>query len=172
MVESVKSLKVDVLAFDGCFAAEMFGLVDLLNVANEVARAVQPLGPPPFRATVVSVEGKQITVAGGTMVRPERASQNADLIVVPGFAFADPWTISVEGWEAEIRYLSSFRKKKTALASLCIGAFLLAEAGLLDGHRVTTSWLLAPELAKRYPLVNVQAGSLVVQDGRVLTSAS
>lgn len=160
------------MAFDGCFGAEVFGLVDLLNVANEVARAVQPLAPPPFRATVVSVAGKQIELAGGALVRPERASRRADLLVVPGFAFADPSKISVERWEPEVDFLRTLRDHSMELAALCVGAFLLAEAGLLHGRQVTTAWLLAPELARRYPLVDVQSGPMVVRDGRVLTSGA
>ena len=57
------------------------------------------------------------------------------------------------------------------VVGLCLGAFVLAEAGLLDGRRATTHWLRAPELAERYPRVLVNADVLYVEDGPVLTSA-
>jgi transcriptional regulator GlxA family with amidase domain len=55
--------------------------------------------------------------------------------------------------------------------SICTGAFVLAEAGLLDGRRAATHWLHADELARRYPAVTVNAGVLYIDEGRVLTSA-
>lgn len=55
--------------------------------------------------------------------------------------------------------------------SICTGAFVLAEAGLLDGRRATTHWQAAPLLARRYPAVNVDLDALYVDEGRVLTSA-
>jgi transcriptional regulator GlxA family with amidase domain len=55
--------------------------------------------------------------------------------------------------------------------SQCTGAFVLAEAGLLDGRRATTHWKYAAELAKRYPRVDVDPGVLYVDAGRVITSA-
>ncbi|MEY2243782.1 GlxA family transcriptional regulator [Streptomyces sp. BF23-18] len=56
-------------------------------------------------------------------------------------------------------------------ASICTGAFLLAAAGLLDGRRATTHWRFADQLALRYPKVTVEADSLFVRDGHVMTSA-
>ena len=57
------------------------------------------------------------------------------------------------------------------IASVCVGAFVLAEAGLLDGHRATTHWAYAEELQRRYPLVDVDPSVLYVDEGSVLTSA-
>jgi transcriptional regulator GlxA family with amidase domain len=57
------------------------------------------------------------------------------------------------------------------LASVCTGAFLLAEAGLLDGRRATTHWGACALLAARYPKVSVEADPIFVRDGRVYTSA-
>ena len=57
------------------------------------------------------------------------------------------------------------------VASVCTGAFLLAEAGLLDGKRATTHWRSCEKLAKQYPRVNVEADPIFVRDGRVWTSA-
>ena len=57
------------------------------------------------------------------------------------------------------------------IASICTGAFVLAEAGLLDGRRVTTHWMHAADLARRYPKVRVDPGVLYIDDGDILTSA-
>ncbi|TDE42553.1 helix-turn-helix domain-containing protein [Nonomuraea mesophila] len=57
------------------------------------------------------------------------------------------------------------------IASLCTGAFVLAQAGLLDGRRATTHWGLAGDLADRFPEVEVQPDRLFVEDGGIYTSA-
>ena len=57
------------------------------------------------------------------------------------------------------------------VASVCNGAFLLAEAGLLDGRRATTHWSRAADLAERYPAVTVDADPIFVREGEVATSA-
>ena len=57
------------------------------------------------------------------------------------------------------------------LVGLCLGAFVLAQAGLLDARKATTHWAYATELTRRYPTVQVDASVLYVQDGTVLTSA-
>ena len=57
------------------------------------------------------------------------------------------------------------------VGSICTGAFLLADAGLLDGRRATTHWAFAAELAKRYPKVKVDPEPIWVQDDNFYTSA-
>lgn len=57
------------------------------------------------------------------------------------------------------------------LGAVCVGAFLLAEAGLLNGRKATAHWKFGQELAKRYPLVNVESDHLWVRDGNIYTSA-
>lgn len=57
------------------------------------------------------------------------------------------------------------------LGSVCVGAFLLAEAGVLNGKRATSHWKFVKELAKRYPLVRVESEPIWVRDGNTYTSA-
>ena len=70
-----------------------------------------------------------------------------------------------------LRELRAAAARGTRLASICVGAFVLAAAGLLDGRRATTHWAAAAELARRYPAVDVDPEVLYVDDGAVLTSA-
>src|SRR4029077_262025 len=57
------------------------------------------------------------------------------------------------------------------VASICIGAFILGEAGLLDGRRVTTHWMFAEELRRRYPRATVEVDRIFIADGPIWTSA-
>ena len=90
----------------------------------------------------------------------------ADTIIVPGVA--DP-TAPVS--EDVLVALRAAMEGGSRIASICVGAFTLAAAGLLDGLRATTHWAAAGELARRYPEVEVDEGVLFVDNGRVLTSA-
>src|SRR5262245_2611942 len=75
------------------------------------------------------------------------------------------------GDRALIRWLRRIAPRVRRLGSVCTGAFLLAEAGLLDGRRATTHWRSCRELAERYPRVTVDPDPIFVRDGRVYTSA-
>ena len=68
-------------------------------------------------------------------------------------------------------YLRKAPEISRRVAATCVGAFTLAEAGLLDGKRVTTHWNYTRELQRRYPKVKVQEDRIFVIDGSVWTSA-
>jgi transcriptional regulator GlxA family with amidase domain len=91
---------------------------------------------------------------------------DADLVVVPGthqfMEEPDPQVISA---------LRTAADNGARVASMCVGAFTLAAAGLLDGRRATTHWQFAPELARRYPAIDVDPTVLFVDEGPVLTAA-
>jgi transcriptional regulator GlxA family with amidase domain len=70
-----------------------------------------------------------------------------------------------------IRWIARASTRARRVVSVCTGAFLLAEAGLLDGRRATTHWAFAAELARRHPSVAVDAEPIFVRDGRIWTSA-
>lgn len=72
---------------------------------------------------------------------------------------------------AVVRWLRRIAPRVRRLGSVCTGAFLLAEAGLLDGRRATTHWGACRQLAERYPRVAVDPDPIFVRDGRIYTSA-
>ena len=94
------------------------------------------------------------------------ALQDADTIVVPGFAH---WPTA--SFPEAASALTRAHLRGARIMSICTGAFVLAEAGLLDGRRATTHWYAAEELAKRYPEVKVDPDVLYVDEGSILTSA-
>jgi transcriptional regulator GlxA family with amidase domain len=75
------------------------------------------------------------------------------------------------GERAVIGWIRRIAPRVRRLASVCTGAFLLAEAGLLDGRRATTHWRSCPLLAERYPRIAVDPDPIFVRDRRVYTSA-
>ncbi|BEP66053.1 MULTISPECIES: GlxA family transcriptional regulator [unclassified Variovorax] len=126
-------------------------------------------GAPRFRVQVCAPEpGPLATNAGFTLVVPHglEAIRRAQIVVVPSWRDdgrpAPP---------ALIRALQAAHRRGATVVGLCLGAFVLAEAGLLDGRPATTHWHLAAAFAKQYPQVVLQPEVLYVDDGDVLTSA-
>ncbi|HZR84111.1 MAG TPA: GlxA family transcriptional regulator [Candidatus Binatia bacterium] len=72
---------------------------------------------------------------------------------------------------ALLRWLRKVAPRVRRLGSVCTGTFVLAEAGLLDGKRVTTHWRACARLAERYPAVQVEPDPIFVRDGKICTSA-
>jgi transcriptional regulator GlxA family with amidase domain len=87
------------------------------------------------------------------------------LLIVPGGQGSRHPDPELTGW------LRAHGRQADRLVSVCTGAFLLAEAGLLDGRRVTTHWAYCGSLAAKYPRVSVEGEPIFVRDGNVATSA-
>jgi transcriptional regulator GlxA family with amidase domain len=126
-------------------------------------------GVPLFELRRCSPGRRPVTLVGGASLSATHglsALIEADLVLVPGAQPAPP-----EAGEAERRALRAVHDAGVPIAALCSGAFLLADAGLLDGRRATTHWRLVPALAERHPAVAVANGPLWIRDGSLWTSA-
>jgi len=142
-----------VVEFDLSIPCEIFG-PDRREIAD-----------PWYRLVVV---GGRVRTQTGLVVEGThdlRALARADTVIVPG---ATPVTATPAPL---LRALVRAHERGARIASVCVGAFVLAEAGLLDGKRATTHWAYADELRKRYPRVDVDPSVLYVDEGDVLTSA-
>ncbi|MER8007943.1 helix-turn-helix domain-containing protein [Streptomyces sp. NPDC094149] len=126
-----------------------------------------PDGRRPYRVRVCA-ESPEV-LGDGLVLRVDRgldALADADTIVVPGRApGAGPTP------EPVLAALRRAAAAGTRVASVCAGAFVLAETGLLDGLRATTHWMAAADLARRHPEVRVEPDVLYVDNGQILTSA-
>lgn len=144
-----------------------FVLLDLSGPLEAFSIAESML-PGSYRLTVASLEGGEIESSARLKVMTRRSTANAlDTFLVAGdFGLSDrdvsPETIDV------IRAASAGARRT---ASVCMGAFLLAASGLLNGRRVTTHWLFAAKLQERYPAINVDGDRIFLHDSGVWTSA-
>ena len=126
-------------------------------------------GAPRFDLRVCAAEvgtlrttvGFGVTVAHGLA-----ALRTAELIIVP--SWRDP---AERPPEALLKALGAAHRRGAKIVGLCLGAFVLAEAGLLKGRSATTHWSSAAEFARRFPDVRVDADVLYVDEGDVVTSA-
>jgi transcriptional regulator GlxA family with amidase domain len=121
-------------------------------------------GEPVYEVRMLSVAGGPVKTSIGFEIMTERFSgEPLDLLVVGGsMEDATPETISF------IRGAPGFARR---IAAPCVGALVLAEAGLLDGRRATTHWMYARDMAQRFPRVRVEEDRIFIADGPIWTSA-
>lgn len=152
---------VAVLALDGVIA------FDLSTPLEVFTRTRLPDGRAAYRVRVCS-PSQEVDAGAFTLRAPWGldALAEADTIILPGCA--DP-TVPVP--PEVLDALRAAAARGTRIASICVGAFVLAATGLLDGLRATTHWLGAAALAALHPEVDVDPDVLYVDNGQFLTSA-
>lgn len=155
-----------VVLFDEVQSLDVTGPVEVFAGA---ARAVGAPGAYPIRTA--SLDGGPVRTQSGLRLLPDASLAEA-------VADGPPHTLIVPGGEgtrapepALIDWLRAHAPDAERLVSVCTGALLLAEAGLLDGHRATTHWVACDHLARCYPEVDVEPDPIFVRDGRLSTSA-
>lgn len=126
-------------------------------------------GAPDFRLRVCAFEpGPLTTAAGFTMTTRYGLStlKTARTIIIPS------WRNTAERPpQILLDALVRAHQRGALIVGLCLGAFVLAAAGLLDGRRATTHWAAAQDFAQRYPKVQLDANVLYIEDDNILTSA-
>ena len=157
MVSSVAVIALhDVAAFELGVVCEVFGTDRSRN------------GLPRYDFSICTVDGGPVRTSSGFEIVPHAdlgPLATADLIAVP----AHP--VRCDAPAAVLDAMRAANERGAQFVSVCSGAFLLGEAGLLDGRRCTTHWMYAEELSRRFPTATVECESLYVEDGNVLTSA-
>jgi len=142
------------------FAVLSFAPLSVFEAANGV------LGKPFYEVHAVSVTGGHIPNSFGMKQETERVTDGAfDTLLI-----GSPPELRAQSPEL-LSFLRSAPATTRRIASICIGAFILGDAGLLDGRRATTHWLYANELQRRYPKAIVEMDRIFIADGQIWTSA-
>src|ERR1700734_4562481 len=113
-------------------------------MAFEVANSV--VDEPPYELHFVSETGGRITTSCGLMLESERFTERPFHTLFVGGA-----TTPKASTPGLLAYMRDAPKRHRRIAAICTGAFVLAEAGLLDGRRATTHWMHARDLKRAYP---------------------
>lgn len=148
----------------------LFDDVQSLDVSGpvEVFAGAEKHTPGTYRIRTASLDGAPVRTSSGLTLVPDET-----LAGTPR-----PHTLLVPGGQGTRRpdprltdWLREHGPRARRLVSVCTGAILLAEAGLLDGRRVTTHWAYCDKLARDHPAVAVDPAPIYIRDGQVSTSA-
>jgi transcriptional regulator GlxA family with amidase domain len=148
--------------------------VNLLDLAGpaQVFSAATYLGTP-YDVVFCADEPEVVSAQGLALARvaPLGPVAEGDLVIVPGPSLLAYVAGEARVGEAALEWLRGAHAAGARVASICTGAFILGEAGLLDGRRCTTHWEVTDALRMRYPAVRVIEAALFVTDDGVTTSA-
>ncbi|AIY42937.1 Transcriptional regulator containing an amidase domain and an AraC-type DNA-binding HTH domain [Collimonas arenae] len=154
---------VAVVAFEGISPFHLS--VPCMVFGDDLAR----LGAPRYRLLICGIETGLVATMSGFDINVQHdlsALEQADTVIVP--AWGDP---DEQPPEILLQALRRAHARGARIVGLCLGAFVLAEAGLLDGRVASTHWVWAEDFVRKYPKVKLDQKVLYVDDGDILTSA-
>jgi len=168
-------MRVNVLALDNVFDLGLSAVLDVFQTANELI-AMSALAVPRFEVRIVGMR-RAIKTSQGLRVPVHVVGTRApDCVVVPAIAFKMPGPLETALVRPDVRdataALRQWARRGATMTAACIGTFVMAESGLLDHHRATTTWWLAPLFRKRYPTVMLDESNMIVKSGRCVTAGA
>lgn len=165
------SRKILMIGYEDAQILDIVGPLEMFAAANILLERDGHKGPPPYEIILAAEEPGALRTTGGLSLLADASyaetCDNVDTLMVSGG----------DGTGAVLRdktLLASIRrhaKGARRVVSICSGAFLLAEAGLLEGRRATTHWGAVPSFRKIYPHIELEEDAIYVRDGNVWTSA-
>jgi transcriptional regulator GlxA family with amidase domain len=169
-------MKVYVLTLGEVFDTGLATLLDTFAVANDLA-ASSGIAAAPFNVTVVGVRQKVFTQQGLKVpVIIAKTLPRPDVVVMPALGAKTPDTLRVALKRKDItnasELLRKWASKGTLVATACTGTFVVAKAGLLDGHTATTTWWLAPFFRELFPQVKLDESRMVTVSSRCITAGA
>lgn len=168
-------MRVNVLVLDDVFDLGLSAILDVFETANELI-GVAELNVEPFEVRTVGVR-RTVSTAHRLRVPVDAVGSNRpDFVVVPAIGFKMPGPLEAALARPDISdavdALRSWSRKGALMTAACIGTFVMAEAGLLNKQRATTTWWLAPLFRKRYPDVVLDDSKMIVKSGRFVTAGA
>jgi len=169
-------MKLQILALEGAFDTGLAALLDVFGTANELA-ALLALDVPRFEVAVVGVRRRVRTAQGlAVPLAGPVDTASSDWLVVPALGTKTPDLLLPALARSDVRDATAALRAAAAagrsVAAACIGTFVLAESGLLDGQAATTTWWLAPLFRQRYPGVRLEDTRMLVPSGRFVTAGA
>jgi len=168
-------MRVHVLALDGVFDLGLSAVLDAFQTANELAE-MSGISGERFDVKIVGVTKPIKTSQGLTVPVQAIGSRTPDCVVVPAIGIKMPEPLDAALARPDIQdaavLLQRWSRKGSMMTAACVGTFVMAESGLLDHQRATTTWWLVPMFRRRYPSVLLDESQMIVKSGRVVTAGA
>jgi len=167
-------MRINVLALDGVFDTGLATVLDAFAIANELAAMTERTSR--FEIAITGMRRRVRTALGLGVPVAARAFKRPDCVIVPAIGCKMPAPLEHALTRRDVRdaltALRAWSEDGASLAAACVGTFVLAESGLLDGEEATTTWWLAPMFRQRYPLVRLDESRMVVRSGTTITAGA
>ena len=168
-------MRVSVLVLDDVFDLGLSSVLDAFQTANELAE-MSGFSGERFDVKIVGVTKSVRTSQGLTVPLQAIGSKAPDCVVVPAIGFKMPEPLAAALARPDIQdaalLLRRWARKEAMMTAACIGTFIMAESGLLDHQRATTTWWLSPMFRLRYPKVSLDESNMIVESGRFVTAGA
>lgn len=168
-------MRVHVLVLDGVFDLGLSAVLDAFQTANELAE-MSGLSGERFEVRIVGVTKSVKTSQGLTVPLRAIGSKPPDCVVVPAIGFKMPQPLEAALLRPETLdaadLLRRWARGGAMMTAACVGTFVMAESGLLDQQRATTTWWLMPMFRRRYPGVSLDESQMIVKSGRFVTAGA
>ncbi len=169
-IQPLRSRRVVFLVFTDVEIVDLCGPLDVFQHANNTLKLQGPDSEPGYEILVVALQPGPVKAAGGLEIIATHGCDDElgeiDTLVVPG----SPWIERACAEPRLIEWLHETAPRARRVVSVCTGAFLLAEAGLLVNRAVTTHWMYCDRLAALHPSLRIEPDRIFVRDGHVYTS--
>jgi len=162
-------LKVSLVIHEDVVLSAVAGVIDMLEAVNKLRSSSGQ--PPAFKLELVSekVKNVQLDVPAQFLCYTTMAeTEQTDLIIVP--SYKPDYREVLKKNQAVVDWIIRMHQAGTEVASLCIGSFFLAEAGLLNGKEATSHWMVVDEMQMYYPLINVKSDKVITDQNGIYTS--
>lgn len=169
MTSPHRTLRVAILVFDDVEALDLGGPYEVFTTASRMQARLSPDAPALFAVQCVAAHDAPVRARAGLRVVPDAdfaSALPADLLIVPG-GVVD----AVAACEATRAWVARHAGHARITASVCTGVFILAAAGVVTDHAVTTHWEDVEDLRRRHPRLQVRENVRWVDQGRIVTSA-
>ena len=168
-------MRVNVLALDGVFDLGLSAILDAFQTANELAE-MSGFSGERFDVKIVGVSKSVKTAQGLTVPVQAIGAKAPDCVVVPAIGFKMPGPLEAALARPDMQdaavLLRRWARRGALMTAACVGTFVMAESGLLDQQRATTTWWLAPMFRQRYPSVSLDEANMIVKSGHFVTAGA
>ena len=169
---AINLMKITIVAFEGCMTSAVFGQADAFALAAYIADSRADPSWSGHDIRIATPDGAAVQGFGGHRIDPHCSlhdARDSNVVLLPPILNDIEQTLMQES--GLVSWLASFPARSTLLASTCTGAFLLAEAGVLDGRRVTTNPAFSALFQQRYPGVRLALDERIIDDNMVICPA-
>ncbi|MEQ1546965.1 GlxA family transcriptional regulator [Methyloglobulus sp.] len=163
---------IAMLTYPDCMLIDVCGPMDVFNFANHALRQMGRVSPSEtsYTLTIVAEKSGPVKTSSGICIIADKGyeelDKGVDTLLVTGSA-----SVEAAVQDTKMRnWLIHMMPKVRRMGSICSGALVLAESGLLNGRKATTHWMYCDEMAKQYSNIRVEPDKIFVRDGNMHTS--